>query len=73
MAELPKATIISQGKTVIQFTDDHFLIMHPDGCVVGAASRANAEKIAKRWYNSHLKKGLNIGMGTIEWRGLSGA
>ena len=59
---------IQQGKTVVEATDDGYLVMHPDGSVEGAASRAAAERKAKQWYRTHLGKGMKIGLGEIEWR-----
>jgi hypothetical protein len=58
-----------QGKTVIEADGKAFLIMHPDGSIEGAATKRDAERKARQWYQRDLgTAGRKIGIGEIEWR-----
>jgi hypothetical protein len=69
MTERPKIETVQQGKTVVEKDDGGYLIMHPDGNIAGASTKARAEVIARRWYRANLgDHGCKMGIGEIEWR-----
>jgi hypothetical protein len=63
-----KPAVEWQGKVVIEADGDGFLIMFPDGEIVGASTRTKAEAKARQWFKEHVGKSA-IGVGEIEWRG----
>mgnify|MGYP001559051338 CR=1 FL=1 len=56
-----------QGKVVIERDGLTFIIMFPDGTIVGAGTKESAEKKAKRWFAARTDDD-SIAMGEIEWR-----
>lgn len=65
----PCIEVIRQGKTVIQADGEGYLIMHPDGDVVGASTREKAARKARAWYRTALRgKSMAMSIGEIEWR-----
>jgi hypothetical protein len=59
-------TAQDQGTVVVEPNVDGFLVMFPDGHVRLATSKAQAEKLARKWLTENLA--ADVGVGRIEWR-----
>ena len=60
-------SVQGQGKAIAEENSrGEFLVMFPDGKVEHAMNRAQAEQKIKRWFG--MRPGVEIGVGTIEWR-----
>ena len=62
-----KPPVHRQGKCIVERDETTLLVLCPDGEIARAATEKHAEKIAKKWFKQHAKKG-SIGIGAIEWR-----
>lgn len=61
--------VSSQGRTIIEQDGAAFLVMHPDGTVQSAATKAGAQRKAETWLRAALKKsGAKAGVGEVEFR-----
>ena len=76
VAHLGNVTKVRQGKIVIEEqAGGGFLMMTPDGDIVFAVTKKDAERRINAWYKKDLERlvkttrteGL-IGIGVIEWR-----
>lgn len=61
--------IQQQGKIIAEWdqTDQHWLVLFPDGTVLSAKDQNRAEKLARKWFRDHLRDEA-IGIGTVEYR-----
>ena len=64
-----KAVVVSQGTVIAQADGECFLLMFPDGSVVGAKDKQSAQRKATHWFKKQALPSFGIGVGTIEWRG----
>jgi hypothetical protein len=59
----------SQGKVVCEADGPGWLVMMPDGQVVGAASKKDAQRKIKKWLDADLKRHkAGAGVCITEWR-----
>ena len=67
---MTKPNVLNQGKVIIEWDQDGFLVMLPTGDLRSFATRKDAEAFAQRYF----KKTANVdalNVGRIEWRDVS--
>lgn len=69
LAVIRAAKVVAQGKVIAEADGVGWLIMFPDGQIVGVSSRAKAEAKISRWLKRNLRDNAGgIGVSTVEWR-----